>query len=96
MSGRTDQDGLPPGFDPVRPGTFEREKVDLDALVYEGDPEAIHRWVEDTMTRHRGQAYAHGVEAGRRQSRVGRTDWGELFPYLPFVLVCLLLVLGVL
>jgi len=85
-------------FDPVKPGTFEREKVDLDTLVHEGDTDKIHHWVEETVTRHRAQAYAHGVDAGRRQRRYNSSaDLADMVSVLtPVLLVVALILLAVL
>lgn len=61
-------------LEPIKPGTFEREKTDLITQMTSAggwNQDQTLDWLEETITRHRAQAYAHGVEAGRRQKSYG-------------------------
>lgn len=93
-------------LEPIKPGTFEREKVDLNCLLYSQDVrmetdqwDQVYGWLESELTQHRAQAYAHGVEAGRRQKSYGISamlaDFASgLTPVLLALALVLLVILG--
>lgn len=65
MSGRSDQDGLPPAA--TRYADEEAELVSwLDrAASEEADTDMAIRWLDATIYRHREEAYAQGLLTGK-------------------------------
>lgn len=81
---------------------YEREKKDLEKILYDGSlayrdgdgdsaAEQAKTWLGTELDRHRAQAYAHGVEAGRSQRR--GPSWSDIAADLTPLLLALSLVL---
>lgn len=73
-------------FDPV-PKAYGPERTELAILVLDNASQTeLNQWLDTTLYRHRAQAYAHGLEDGKRKSAA---RWDRLVPMVPLALLLL-------
>jgi len=66
-------------FDPV-PKAYGPERTEMALLVLgNASQKEMDQWLDTTLHRHRAQAYAHGLEDGKRKA----ARWDRLVPLIP-------------